>query len=1266
MKKIKNSDYAVSEVVGTVFILGISISLFSTVYVTLFSMESPTATPIVDIVGMTPDEQHIVFSHIGGDKLSIDSLVIVDIGGKEITYTLGDLLDASSKEDGFWNIGEELVINYDFRGLQVEGRIVDKKSNSIVMMGILQEGDILRDPYCFTINATDITANSAKLIMGYNFWTVSGEVRFAYRKSGGSWLYTPWAAKSGESNYEKDISGLLSSTLYEYKAQCKWASNNSEGGVKSFSTSIPTVATLPATDIKTNSAKLWLQYDFKGLSGSISFSYKLASSSSWVDTAWIAASGQGSYGEIITGLIEELIYEFKARLKYNSNILEGLQKSFKTWSIIMGKWNFSEGIGSTAFDASEHGNHGTIVGADWTMGVDTTGLSFDGIDDYIKVFDSVSLDVTEDITVEAWVKSLDNSNGTIGDITATIDYSNFGSDYGLDSDLIQINGQYFAIAFRGDDNHGYIATAIIDNTGTIKKIIDYYKFELTYCVEPDIIHIANDYYAIVYEGPDFDGFIKTVQIDVLGQITDNVFDTLEYDNCEGTQPHIIHVDGDVYAIAYVGWSGNGYVKTVNIWNNGFIGNSAIDTTIFMDTESGTRLSEPKIIQIDNTIYAIVYRNPDDDGEIRTITLLNNGWFFSPPKSDGSYHDKFTFDQYDSWRPTNLFNVNNDVYACCYRGRDGKGAVMTLKIQNTGSIADDIIDKFYFEPLACFEPEMVYIANDYYAIAYRGLENDGFLKIVEIAADGIINNSVIDSYEFEVYDCYKPTIHYYTGDIFIIAYTRYNEGLITTVKIPITADISSTSPIIHSSRYTLFDFREPDIIKVNGDIYAVACRGLDSDGYVRTFQISDSGAINDNVIDCLEFDHYYCYQPQIIHIDNNIYAIVYQGSDSDGFVKTVQIENSGEIVGVKDSLEFDTSDGYDPDIIHVGADYYAIAYRGSGNDGFVTTVRILPSGDIDNAVKDILEFDTSYCVYPDIIHVNGDVFAIAYLGYGSDGFLKTVRIFSNGDIQNTPVDFYEYNTLCGWYPDIINIYDNIYAIAFSYLTNGGYLSTIEIADNGIITKSVIDYYRFDSNTPTGDYHCYNPQIIHIDGRVYAIAYRGQSNGYVKTLRIGITGDISDANDDYISGSNAWDLQIIHLKGDKYAVPYRESTYNAYISTIEIKLAPVIRNVVYKSSAYGLRANSTTIFGHINGKIISAPLSSEFNHVVLTYNRSLSSNQMKLFVNGVLKTETTYSSLINSNGNHLYMGQYNCVLDEVTIWNVPLDDATILEIYNDLKP
>lgn len=1267
IKKINN--IALSEIIGTILILAISVSLFSFVYLSLFSLSPNFDTPIADIHGMTSDKKNIIFSHMGGEELSLDSLVIISVGGKEIIQTVGDLLDEKSSEDGYWNIGEELVINYDIRGLQVTAKIVDKDSNSIVMMGILQEGDLIRDPYVYTINATDIQALSAKLTMGYNFWGDSGSVRFSYRISGGSWLYTSWVATSGESTYETSISGLVVNTLYEYKAQLKWGVNLTEGGVKKFTTAIPTVLTIDATDVKTRSAKLWMQYDFKGISGSISFSYKITGGS-WIDTSWLNASGQGTYCEYITGLLAKKIYEFKARVKYNVNTIEGEHKSFTTWSIIMGMWTFSEGENSTAFDTSGLENHGTIFGADWTMGINTTGLSFDGIDDYIRVYDSNSLDITEDITIEAWVKSSDNSDGLIGDITdSIIDSSWFGSDYGYDSDLIQISNEYYAIAFRGDNGRGYIATVLIDNTGLIKNIIDYFGFELNYCYEPNILHIRNSIYAIVYEGPDNDGFIKTVEIDGNGLITDVVIDTLEFDTSNGEDPYILHVNGSVYAIAYVGLTHDGYVRTVEIMDNGMITDSVIDTTIFCDTEPGVEIAEPQIIYVGNFNYAIIFRNPDDDGEVRTITIFDNGMFSSPLKSDGSFVNKFTFDQYDGWRPNvGMTHINSNIFVVCYRGRDGRGTLVTIDISNTAVIKQDIIDKLYFEPNECYEPELFYITGDYYAIVYRGVDNDGFLIIVEISGDGMITDSTINAYEFDTSDCYKPTILHHTGDIFIIAYTRYNEGLLKTVKIPSSGDISSVSPIIHDSRYSLFDFIESDIIHIYGEVYAVACRGLYSDGYLRTIQISNSGNINNIAIDRLEFDRLNGREPKITHISGNIYAITYRGNDDDGFIKTIQIFNDGQITdSIIDTFEFDTNAGYESDIIHINGNIYAIAYRGLNNHGIIKTVEITTGGLITDAFIDLLEFENSYGFEPDIIHINGNIYAIVYRGPSDDGFVKTVEIMGTGEIQNSIIDYYEYNIQNGFEPEIINISNNVYAIVYSYQSLGGYLTTIEILDTGMITKGVLDSTRWDNRQPSGDDDCYDPQIIHIGEWVYAIVYRGEYDGYIKTLRIGISGDISDVNDDYLMfDGEGFEPQIIHIYGDIFAIPFKESSSNANLVTIEIKITPTIRDVVFKRNAYGIKADSTMVYGYINNKIISAPLSSGFNYIVLTYNRSLSFNQIKLYINGVLQTEGNESSSINNNDYNLMMGEYNCILDEITIWNVPIDNNLILTNYNLFKP
>jgi concanavalin A-like lectin/glucanase superfamily protein/galactose oxidase-like protein/Big-like domain-containing protein len=65
---------------------------------------------------------------------------------------------------------------------------------------------------------------------------------------------------------------------------------------------------------------------------------------------------------------------------------------------------FDENTGSTATDASGLGNHGVVNGATWTAaGRFGAALTFDGINDWVTVPDAASLDLTNRLTIEAWV-----------------------------------------------------------------------------------------------------------------------------------------------------------------------------------------------------------------------------------------------------------------------------------------------------------------------------------------------------------------------------------------------------------------------------------------------------------------------------------------------------------------------------------------------------------------------------------------------------------------------------------------------------------------------------------------------------------------------------------------------------------------------------------------------------------------------------------------------------------------------------------------------
>ncbi len=79
---------------------------------------------------------------------------------------------------------------------------------------------------------------------------------------------------------------------------------------------------------------------------------------------------------------------------------------------LAGYWNFDEGSGQNVYDATGYGNDGTLASSTdssdedptWETGKVGGALEFDGVDDYVKIPDSASLDITGAITIEFWVK----------------------------------------------------------------------------------------------------------------------------------------------------------------------------------------------------------------------------------------------------------------------------------------------------------------------------------------------------------------------------------------------------------------------------------------------------------------------------------------------------------------------------------------------------------------------------------------------------------------------------------------------------------------------------------------------------------------------------------------------------------------------------------------------------------------------------------------------------------------------------------------------
>jgi hypothetical protein len=135
---------------------------------------------------------------------------------------------------------------------------------------------------------------------------------------------------------------------------------------------------------------------------------------------------------------------------------------------LIGFWKFDEGYGNTALDFSGHGNNGTFGGnPEWVEGVMNGALDLGG-SDYV-VIDGIANDITTtNITLSAWIKTTQTSEGEIfasndsaSDhpfLFGVMNGNPFVNDTGIDTEFpAAINdGQWHMLTFVRNGSIGYV------------------------------------------------------------------------------------------------------------------------------------------------------------------------------------------------------------------------------------------------------------------------------------------------------------------------------------------------------------------------------------------------------------------------------------------------------------------------------------------------------------------------------------------------------------------------------------------------------------------------------------------------------------------------------------------------------------------------------------------------------------------------------------------------------------------------------------------
>ena len=474
--------------------------------------------------------------------------------------------------------------------------------------------------------------------------------------------------------------------------------------------------------------------------------------------------------------------------------------------------------------------------------------------------------------------------------------------------------------------------------------------------------------------------------------------------------------------------------------------------------------------------------------------------------------------------------------------------------------------------------------------------------------------------------------------------------------------------------------EPKAIHIDNDVFAVVYRTSIAPGStITTFHVSVTGDIPQpfEIIDTQTFPvGNYQYNPDILAIGNNIYAVSYGSRYYDispaGFVMTVSIAPNGTIGDTLiDSYQTASFLGESSHIFLVSGSVYGIAFGGDYSQSYLKQTGGIITISIDNQghfspVLYTKKFDERYCSKADVVRVNGNIFAVAYNDdTNRTGCIMTIQIDGNGvvtclnKITSSISENMQPSIIAGDLPDL-------FVVAYGGDSGHplqGVLRMIAIASDGSL-GNFTSSLAFPTNLSV------NPEIFLTSQNIYLIAY---SEGYPGAICHAFTARITDHieyRDDlvFVGNDSLSPLQglmpsLVELNGagDLFLAIYGSgNTSYGFIASVAINFVSSPELIIQKGQMFQVELIDQTVtvtiltsdgYHSVSGTINSA---GEWNHIVFTY----SAPTLLLYVNSVPSAPVLCSGSLTINTNPIIFGDgFIGYLDEVGIYAIALDGGGV---------
>ena len=233
--------------------------------------------------------------------------------------------------------------------------------------------------------------------------------------------------------------------------------------------------------------------------------------------------------------------------------------------------------------------------------------------------------------------------------------------------LAKLDGTHYMLAYQGPDSDGFIKTFTIDANADNIAEVDVLEQETDFIDgQSSLVAIDSTHAILAYQGPDYDGFIKTFSCDAAGTNIAQVA-VLEYDTAQGGEPSMVKINATHFAVAYNG--GGAVIKTFSI--DGSYENITMLKSLKHSSGNGRWNS---IVMIDSTHFILSYMD----------CVGGYGLWIKTFSMDGSYEltelDSLEHNaSFQTYSPTSLVKLEDAYYMLAYQGADYDGFVKTFSL-----------------------------------------------------------------------------------------------------------------------------------------------------------------------------------------------------------------------------------------------------------------------------------------------------------------------------------------------------------------------------------------------------------------------------------------------------------------------------------------------------------------------------------------------------------------------------------------------------------